>query len=108
MCYSNGVKILEEFDMSDPLATTTTVTITKGSTVCGSMISTYPNGVTSSTVKNGAGTTVATFVFDPTARTETITCTGGSPVVVSLDCFNSDGGTLSGSSSSCAEGTCVF
>jgi hypothetical protein len=29
-------------------------------------------------------------------------------VVVSLDCLNPDGGTSSGSSSSCTQGTCVF
>jgi hypothetical protein len=29
-------------------------------------------------------------------------------VVVSLDCLSPDGGTSSGSSSSCTQGTCVF
>lgn len=108
-CCSNGVKMLEEIDMSNyPPVMAMTSTMKKGSTVCYSVTGTYSNGVSSYSLKNGAGAPVATVVGDTTARTMTITCTGGSPAVVSLDCLNPDGGTSSGSSSSCTQGTCVF
>jgi hypothetical protein len=109
MCFDNGVKILMEMDTSNPLATTATDTVKKGSAVCFTTVS----GPVSSdsravpvTVKNAAGTTVATVVVDMTARTETITCVGGSSVVVSMDCGSSGGGTPNDAGSSCPPGIC--
>ena len=109
ICYGNGVKILEEIDMSNLQAMAVTATWKKGSTVCLTTAGlASSNGVSTTTVKNAAGTTVATAEGDMTARTETITCVGASPVVVSMDCLMPDGGTSSGSGNSCTKGICTF
>ncbi len=109
-CFANGVKFLEEIDMSNLPTMTMTSTWKKDSTVCCTITGSNSTAATTSTftVKNAAGTTVATVVADIPARTETITCAGASPVVVSMACLNPDGGTSSGSGNSCTKGTCTF
>jgi len=106
MCFDNGVKMLVDIDMSNPLAVTATATVKKGSAVClTTVVGPYSQSTVAptATVKNAAGTTVATMVTDLTAQTETITCVGGSPVVVPMGC----GGSSDGGTSSCTKGTCA-
>jgi hypothetical protein len=106
MCFDNGVKMLMNMDMSNPLATTATTTMKKGSAVCGTIVVgpySKDTGPPTATVKNAAGTTVATVVTDLTAQTETITCVGSAPVVVSMGC----GGRSDGGTSSCTKGICA-
>jgi hypothetical protein len=89
ICFDNGVKMLMVIDMSNPLGTTATATTKKGSAVClTTVVGPYSQGTVAptATVKNAAGTTVATVVTDLTAQTETITCVGSSPVVVPMGC----------------------
>jgi hypothetical protein len=106
VCFDNGVKMLVDIDMSNPLAVTANGTLKKGSVVCyTTAVGPYSQGTVAptATVKNGAGTTVATMVTDLTAGTETITCVGNSPVVVPMGC----GGKLDGGTSICTEGICA-
>jgi hypothetical protein len=106
VCFDNGVKMLVDIDMSNPLAVTATGTLKKGSAVCyTTVVGPYSQGTVAptATVKNAAGTTVATLVTDLTAQTETITCVGSSPVVVPMGC----GGRPDGGTSSCTTGTCA-
>ena len=98
MCFDNGVKMLMNMDMSNPLATTATTTMKKGSAVCGTIV------VGPYSKDTGPPTaTVATVVTDLTAQTETITCVGSGPVVVSMGC----GGRSDGGTSSCTKGICA-
>ena len=106
-CYSNGVKILFDSDMTNPASMTAITTVTKNSVVCytSELLASQASADSVTTVvKNPAGDTVLTYSINTVARTETITCAGGSPVVISLDCFTSsstDGGTR------CTTGTCT-
>jgi hypothetical protein len=106
VCFDNGVKMLVDIDMSNPLAVTANGTLKKGSAVCyTTVVGPYSQSTVAptATVKNAAGTTVATVVTDLTAGTETITCVGGSPVVVPMGC----GGRPDGGTSSCTKGICA-
>jgi hypothetical protein len=112
MCYSNGVKVLMNVNMTDPSSASSVTTVTKNGTTCYSYETPFSAGSGSSATvvyKNVAGATVVTIAINATAKTETITCAGGSPVVVSLDACGSsvDGGSSTDGGAGCTTGTCA-
>jgi hypothetical protein len=106
-CYANGVKVITATEVSITLSSvTTTITTKNAQGVCYSLEAPYAvgSGNVTYTMKNAAGTTVATVATNTNAKTTTITCTGGSPVVVPTNCND---GVDAGNSSPCTTGTCA-
>jgi len=105
-CYSNGVKQLST--VSVDLTTQTgsiSVTVSKGGTVCytESETQTDPNQTSVPiTIKNAAGTTVATLMDSADGTATVVTCTGGTPVTISNDCMPAGTSTTG----DCTDGVC--
>ncbi len=101
-CYSNGVKVITAVDLTSGSGT---VTFKNGSTVCYTFAAgASATGAETLTIKNAAGTTIATGTTD-TAGNTTITCTGGSPVTLNSSCQDATG--TASSTASCTTGTCT-
>ena len=105
-CYSNGVKTVITETVTATGEVTVTSTVSKNGTVCFSEVvsgtAADPNPVIS--VKNGAGTTVATVTNSADGNSSVVTCTGGTPVVLPDGCDFS--GVMDMTTGDCTDGVC--
>lgn len=114
LCYSNGVKQISKMNIDFATQTAdTSVTYKKDNVVCYSFSSPVTSQTATNTtmsVKNPAGTTVATVNLDSATSKITATCTGGSSIEINDKCDKSmipDIASLIGTTNTCTKGTCT-
>lgn len=106
-CYSNGVKEagVDTYDATTQMSSIT-ITVSKGGTVCWSETASGTGTTTDPviTIKNGAGSAVATLTKTADGTGTMVTCTGGTAVVLPDGCDFS--GVMDMTTGDCTTGTC--
>lgn len=104
-CYSNGVKSIgtETIDIATQTGTFN-VAVSKGGTLCYTETADATADSPVISIKNPAGTTVATFTASADGTGTMVTCTGGTPVVLPDGCEFS--GVMDMTTGDCTDGVC--
>lgn len=91
VCYENGLRYETTVNAAGP-SPTAAMTVSNGGTTCYTGTASGIGGtVIAFTIKNPAGTTIATMTQDTSTGATSITCTGGQPVELDPACWGGTG-----------------